>query len=117
MRLTQPTQFDAPTEIDQIPSVRRALEAHQDDVSAASRGLTDRTGLEAAPVPPCHCSKAFLSEARRVGVSEESLREALGSGSRNRQWDGCVLVQDWVTGVELRLDPTERFGISVRRVA
>lgn len=115
MRLTQPFQ-PSETTADRIPSVFRALEAYKGDGSAP--GLSaDPMVLDAAPAPTFHCSSAFLSDARRVGVNEESLLAAIGSGSRKRQWDGCVLVRDCFIGVELRLDPTERFGIAIRRVS
>lgn len=75
-----------------------------------------RLSLDAGPPPNFLFSTAFMGEARRAGVSEHDLRSTLGSGSRRRQWDGCVLVRDWFLGVELELDPTQRFGIAVRQV-
>ena len=96
------------------PAHRLSALAERDDAHASTEALPR---FAVTPAPPLECSGAFLSEARRAGVSQDSLVAALETGRRQRQWDGCVVVLDWMTGVELRLDPSERFGIAVRRVA
>lgn len=115
MRLNRPSQLSHSGRDCRHPVVTRALEAHHDDLKAHARGA-GAVSLETGPPPNFQWSTAFLGEARRAGVSEHDLRSTLGSGLRRRRWDGCVLVLDWFLGVEIKLDPTERFGIAIRRV-
>ena len=103
------------------PVIDRAAHAHHDDLVrfrvARPRILATEVPATRVPAPrTLHWSPEFLGEARRAGVSELDLRATLGSGKRHRRWDGCVLVSDRFLGVEVQLDPTERFGMAVRRV-
>ena len=99
------------------PVLRRALEAHRGDQVRPSgvdggRGALSSEGARSRLV---RFSSGFLGDARRAGLTAPEVRAALGSGVRKRCWDGCLLVQDWFQGVELKLDPSGRFGLAVRR--
>lgn len=96
------------------PVLKRALEAHRGDQLDSIRGSQDRAP-EGARSRLVRFSNGFLGDARRAGVTAPEVRAALGSGVRKRCWDGCLLVQDWFQGVELKLDPSGRFGLAVRR--
>jgi hypothetical protein len=99
------------------PVLKRALEAHRGDQVNSAGVSAPQVSLDS----PGACSrlvrfsKGFLGDARRAGLTAPEVRAALGSGVRERCWDGCLLVQDWFQGVELKLDPSGRFGLTVRR--
>ena len=100
------------------PVLRRALDAHQGDRPLDQGGLAhgrSGRGSNGARTPLVRFSSGFLGDAREAGVTAPQVRAALGSGVRERCWDGCLLVHDWFQGVELKLDPTGRFGLALRR--
>ena len=120
-RPTQPSAHSAPVQaVGEAPHpvLHRALEAHRGDVLSGHSGQGS-TGLDmganGARSRLLRYSSGFLGEARRAGVTASEVQTALGSGVRRRSWDGCLLVQDWFQGVELKLDPSGRYGLGVRR--
>jgi hypothetical protein len=119
MRLTETKHNDAanhpqtPLEVEGHPVVFRAREAYRNDqaglavvdldqVTSCRRQITYSTGL--------------IGDAHAQGVSEADVRAALGSGRRERRWDGCLIVRDWFLGLEVQLDPSGQFGMGLRRV-
>ena len=120
MRLTQTNHNNDPahhlqrsSEVEGHPVVFRAREAYCNDqaglavvdldqVTSCRHQITYSTGL--------------IGDAHAQGVSEADVRAALGSGRRERRWDGCLIVRDWFLGLEVQLDPSGQFGMGLRRV-
>lgn len=100
-------------ELETHPVVVRAREAYKNDLIGASLS-------ESEPVALCRrqitYSTGLIGDAHEQGISEADVRAALGSGRRERRWDGCLIVRDWFLGLEVQLDPSGQFGMSLRRV-
>ena len=108
---TQPSKC---TQLDGHPVVSRAREAYRDDQLGVSRARHDQA-------TPCRgqitYSTGLIGDARAQGVSEADVLATLGSGRRERRWDGCLIVRDWFLGLEVQLDPTGQYGMGLRRVS
>ena len=113
-RAVTPDQHSDGAFRDPHPVLRRALEAHQDDLRVSSR--LPRSGTVEAPSKRLRFSDGFLGDARRAGLTAQEVSEAVTSGMRRRCWDGCLAIRDWYQGVELTLDPSGRYGLSIRRM-
>lgn len=99
--------------VERHPIVFRAREAYRNDQAGLSVAKLDQATSCRRQIT---YSKGLIGDAHAHGVSEADVRAALGSGRRERRWDGCLIVRDWFLGLEVQLDPTGQFGMGVRRV-
>ena len=100
-------------DLDRHPVVARAREAYRNDELGGAIALDDQDSAHRGSIT---YSTGLIGDARAQGVSEADVLAALGSGRRERRWDGCLIVRDWFLGLEVQLDPTGQFGMSLRRV-
>ena len=118
MRLNKSTQIlgtktPKHTQLDGHPVVSRAREAYRNDqIGISSPGKDQATCCRGRIT----YSTGLIGDARAQGVSEADVRAVLGSGRRERRWDGCLIVRDWFLGLEVQLDPSGQYGMGLRRV-
>jgi len=119
MRLTrtkrnpQANHPQEPVDVERHPVVSRAREAYRND--QAGLALVDLDQVSSCRHQITY-STGLIGDAHAQGVSEADVRAALGSGRRERRWDGCLIVRDWFLGLEVQLDPSGQFGMGLRRV-
>ena len=118
MRLIRNSQSKGETtsrssEVELHPVVSRAREAYRGDQIGISLPKLDQTTSCRHQIK---YSTGLIGEAQAHGVTEADVKAALGSGRRERRWDGCLIVRDWFLGLEVQLDPTGQYGMHVRRV-
>jgi hypothetical protein len=103
----------AAAEVERHPVVSRAREAYRNDQAGRALVDLDQVGSRRHQIT---YSTGLIGDAHAQGVSEADVRAALGSGRRERRWDGCLIVRDWFLGLEVQLDPSGQFGMGLRRV-
>lgn len=107
---TEPSQHGR---IDGHPVVSRAREAYRNDQIGVSAPKRDQATSTRGRIT---YSTGLIGDARAQGVSEADVLAVLGSGRRERRWDGCLIVRDWFLGLEVQLDPSGQHGMRLRRV-
>tara|TARA_B100001059_G_scaffold3823_1_gene3133 strand:+ start:769 stop:1224 length:456 start_codon:yes stop_codon:yes gene_type:complete len=118
MRLNNSTQIlgtetHQHTQLDGHPVVSRAREAYRNDQIGVSPSMGDQATSCRGRIT---YSTGLIGDARAQGVSEADVLAVLGSGRRERRWDGCLIVRDWFLGLEVQLDPSGQHGMRLRRV-
>ena len=109
----QSTPSTLQDDLDRHPVVSRAREAYRNDELGGAIALDSQDSDHRGSIT---YSTGLIGDARAQGVSEADVLAALGSGRRERRWDGCLIVRDWFLGLEVQLDPTGQFGMALRRV-
>ena len=118
MRLNKSTQVlgtevSKHSQLDGHPVVSRAREAYRNDQIGVCSAKNDQATCSRGRIT---YSTGLIGDARAQGVSEADVLAVLGSGRRERRWDGCLIVRDWFLGLEVQLDPSGQYGMSLRRV-
>ena len=108
------TEISKHTHLEGHPVVSRAREAYRNDQIGVSTSKKDQATCFRGRIT---YSTGLIGDARAQGVSEADVLAVLGSGRRERRWDGCLIVRDWFLGLEVQLDPSGQYGMRLRRVS